>query len=64
MAPRRYDERGYREERYSQGRPPERRNGPSRGGRLPGPGGPGGGTGMNLNTATIAVLAGVLVLGA
>ena len=63
MAPRRYDERGYREERYGQGRPPERRNGPSRGGRPPGPGGPGGGTGMNLNTATIAVLAGVLVLG-
>jgi hypothetical protein len=63
MAPRRYDERGYSDERYGQGRPPERRNGPSRGGRPPAPGGAGGGSGMNLNTATIAVLAGVLVLG-
>ena len=63
MAPRRYDERGYSDERYSQGPPPERRNGPSRGGRPPAPGGAGGGSGMNLNTATIAVLAGVLVLG-
>ena len=63
MPPRRYDydERGYGNDRYGRERP-ERRPAPRQGGRPPGPG-PGGPNGMNFNTATIAVLAGVLILG-